>query len=56
MENRLKFHIGANNTIPLKKQTEPAKYDSYDPNISDDDDDQDLENENAKNEIIIYKG
>ena len=39
MENRLKFKIGENNTIPTKKMTEPVKYDSFDPNISDDDED-----------------
>ena len=38
MENRLKFKLGDNSTIASKKKTEPVKYDAYDPNISDDDD------------------
>ena len=47
MENRLKFKLGENNTIPTKKKTEPVKYDLFDPNISDEDEDlEDLETAN----------
>jgi len=36
MEKRLKLKIGNNNTIVTKKKTEPVKFDTYDPNVSDD--------------------
>lgn len=50
MENRLKFKIGENNTIPTQKRTEPVKYDLYDPNVSDDDEQiEDLETSNNIN-------
>lgn len=43
MNNILQKSFGTKPTIPMKKSTEPARYDKYDPNLSSDEDDIEFE-------------